>query len=195
MKIELLNSRHDRSAFESGHPALDGWLAKSATQWSRKNLSRVYVATPSSSESVVGYYSLSSHAIEHESLPDPRSKGLPRNVHVPTVLLGKLAVCRSAQGRGLGRLLLFDAMAKCLEIAESVAVAALEVEAVDERARELYEHMGLEKLLDDPAHLFLPLGTIRKLDLVRTTRSQVLFSGVLPRRSGSPRSEPDQSGY
>ena len=165
LTVEPLEKRHDRSAFASGSAALDDWLRTKANQWTRKGLSRVFVATRDGTDAVLGYYTLSNHHIEFETLPESRRAGLPPRTHVPTVLLGRLAVDRSIQGSGIGRFLLFDAMKRCVRIADEVGVVALEVEADGAAARRFDEHVGLEALLDDPQHLFVPVSAIQELNL------------------------------
>ena len=94
------------------------------------------------------------------------------------MLLGKLAVCRSAQGSGLGRLLLTDALCLAEHVARNVGARAVEVDAIDHGAQSFYLKYGLLELLDDPLHLYLPIGVIRQMNLPpwmpRETRSGVV---------------------
>jgi GNAT superfamily N-acetyltransferase len=111
---------------------------------------------------VLGYYALTNHRVVYEALPPTESKGLPK-IDVPVVLLGRLAVDVSVQGRGLGALLLVDALRRILEVADEVGVRAVEVDAIDDDARRFYEKFGFRSLLDDPRHLFMPLQAVRRL--------------------------------
>jgi GNAT superfamily N-acetyltransferase len=162
--IRRLDSSHDRSAFDCGQPQLNAWLTDRAGQFDRRDLSRTYVATRPDSRSVLGYYAISTHRVVDDVLPEDLSKGLPR-FDIPVVLLGRLAVDRSVQGRGLGALLLVDALRRSLQISEQVGTRAVEVDALDEAARNFYLRFGFRTLLDDPHHLFLPMHEIRKLKL------------------------------
>jgi len=89
---------------------------------------------------------------------------LPR-LDGPVVLIGKLAVNRSVQGQGLGALLLVDALRRSLQISEQVGIRAVEVDAIDDAARNFYLKFGFPSLLDDPRHLFLTMAEVRKLKL------------------------------
>ena len=80
----------------------------------------------------------------------------PQILVVP--LIGRLAVDRSAHGRGLGRMLLADAVKRTVAAGESVAMHALIVDAANEDAKRFYERFGFLPLTDDPMRLFLPLG-------------------------------------
>ena len=75
--------------------------------------------------------------------------------------LGRLAVSRGAQGRGLGGDLLLAAGERALAVAQEVGGVALAIDAKDERAAAWYERFGALRLLDDPLRLVLPLDTIR----------------------------------
>jgi GNAT superfamily N-acetyltransferase len=113
---------------------------------------------------VVGYYAISTHRVVYEALPAAEAKGLPR-LDLPLVLIGRLAVDHTVQGQGLGALLLVDALRRSLQISEQVGIRAVEVDALDDAARNFYLKFGFRSLLDDPRHLFLPMHEIRKLKL------------------------------
>lgn len=65
----------------------------------------------------------------------------------------------TASGRGLGKWLLLDAMARSL--ASEVAWAAFVVDAKVETARSFYLQYGFMALTDDLLHLFLPRATVQ----------------------------------
>lgn len=50
---------------------------------------------------------------------------------------------------------------------------AVEVEAIDESAKQFYERYGFLALADDPRHLFLPMNVIRKLQLPPLSGPQI----------------------
>jgi GNAT superfamily N-acetyltransferase len=130
-EIERLGRRHDRSAFDCGNGVLNDWLTQRASQWDKKDLCRTYVLLPKGTPTVAGYYSLSNHHVNYNSLAADQAKGIPA-VDVPVVLLGKLAVSQSFQGRGLGRILLVDALRRVSALADKVGVRAVEVDAIDD---------------------------------------------------------------
>ncbi len=163
-KIERLAARHDRTAFECGQAQLDDWLKQRSGQFDRRDLARTFVAVRAEVPQVHGYYALSNHHIGYESMSLEQARGLPR-IDVPVILLGRLAVDRPMQGKGLGELLLVDALRRSLSVAEQIGVRAVEVDAIDESAQRFYIKHGFLALLDDPHHLFLPMQTIRNLKL------------------------------
>ena len=163
-RIERLDRRHDRSAFDCGESSLDDWLKQRAGQYEKKDLSRTYVAVLGDQPRVLGYYAISTHRVSHEALPEEQAKGLPR-IDVPVVLLGRLAVDRCAQGHGLGSLLLLDALRRIAHLADQTGIRAVEVDAINESARAFYRKFGFVPLTDDELHVFLPMQVVRKLKL------------------------------
>lgn len=155
--IELLDRRHDRTGFSCGLPELDRYLARQAGQDVRRRIARVFVCTTGKTDAVLGFYTLSALSIDLASLPNELSRKLPRHP-VPCALIGRLAIDRSAQGRGIGRLLLADAVKRVTAAGETVAMHALIVDAANEDAKRFYEGLGFQSLTDDPMRLFFPLG-------------------------------------
>jgi len=162
--IERLARRHDRSVFQCGQPSLDDWLKLRATQFEKKDLARTYVAVRQHESVVQGYYAISNHRVSFNALPADQAKGLPR-LDVPVILIGRLAVDRSAQGQKLGSLLLLDALRRAAHVSMEVGIRAVEVDAIDDAARAFYLKYGFVQLVDDSNHLFLPMQAIRKLSL------------------------------
>lgn len=159
--IEPLEGRHRRDAFSCGKASLDDFLRSLVGQYEKRRLGRTYVAVRRGDDVVAGYYTLASGAVSFAKLPPASARKLPRHP-VPVVLLARLAVDRKAQGRGLGRELLVDALHRCLDLSGRLGIRAVEVEALDADAKRFYERYGFAPLLDDAMHLFLPLATLQK---------------------------------
>ncbi len=159
-RIEQLGHGHARDGFDCGKPSLNDFLHALVSQYEKRNLGRTYVALQEGEERVLGYYTLASGAIAAESLPAKQAKRLPRHA-VPVVLLARLAVDRSVQGKGLGGFLLRDALTRSLELSEKLGIHAVVVDALDAEAKAFYQRFGFLALTDDEMRLFLPVGTIR----------------------------------
>jgi GNAT superfamily N-acetyltransferase len=160
--IEPLARDHIRDGFDCGKPSLTEFLHTLAGQYERRGAGRTYVALPMGQRVVVGYYTLAASSIELGRLPPKVSKKLPRHP-VPAILLGRLAVDRTAQGRGLGAHLLIDAATRCARTAGDIGVFALATTAIDDEAARFYTRFGFIPLEDDPRYLYLPVETIQKL--------------------------------
>ena len=90
------------------------WLRQHAVSSARARVARTFVWTLAESNTVVGYYALSAHAIAREDAPTRIGRGVPNPV--PAALVGKLALDLSLQGQGLGDILLADALERILVI-------------------------------------------------------------------------------
>ena len=155
--IEPLGRRHDRNAFSCGLHELDRYPARQAGQDVRRRIARVFVCTAVEADAVLGFCTLGALSIDPASLPEALSRRLPRHP-VPCALIGRLAVDRSAHGRGVGRMLPADAVKLVLAAGETVAMHAVIVDAANDDAKRFYERFGFLPLTDDPMCLFLPLG-------------------------------------
>ena len=158
--IEPLDSTHDRTGFQCGNEALDRYLKKQANQDIKRRISRVFVALmPDNPKTVIAYYTLSTLSIELNQLPDKLARKLPKHP-VPAALIGRLATCNAAQGQGVGKLLLADAIKRTLAVSEQIAIYAMVVDAINEKAKGFYEQFGFTRLSDDSPRLFLPLKSV-----------------------------------
>src|SRR5579863_4609013 len=158
---EPIGRHHDRKSFDCGIPALNEYLDRFARQNHESGGAKTFVAVPPAAPArALGYYSISPGAVAFARMPPRLTKKLGR-YEVPVFRLGRLAVDRSVQGRGLGGDLLLAAGERALAVAQEVGGVALAIDAKDERAAAWYERFGALRLLDDPLRLVLPLETIR----------------------------------
>lgn len=162
--IEPLGPQHDRESFACGEPALDDYLRRRASQDARRRVARVFVAAGAAAGEIAGYYTLSAASFEKDELPAGIAKRLP-HYPVPAVVIGRLAVSRSFQGRGLGETLLLDAVRRVVRASASIAAYAVVVDAKNDAARAFYERYGFRPFPATPRRLFLPLATFEKLRL------------------------------
>lgn len=159
--FEPLGPEHDRSAFACGEPALDDYLRRRAGQDVRRRVARTFVAVDPANRDLVGYYTLSAASFSRDHLPDAVAKRLP-HYPVPAAILGRLAVGQKYQGRGLGELLLADAIKRVLRASEALAVHAIVVDAKNDRVKGFDERYGFTAYLDAPNRVYLPLDTVLK---------------------------------
>ena len=129
-------------------------------QSAKRRISRVFVARPSRDIATVpGYYTLSTFSIDLSALPEKVAKKLPRHP-VPAALIGRLAVDISMQGKGVGKMLLANAIKRTLTISDDIAIYAMVVDAIDEEAESFYKRYGFFHLAHRGSRLFLPLKSL-----------------------------------
>lgn len=156
--IEVLDGRHDRTSFSCGVEALDRYFRQQVTQDIKRRATACYVAVESTSNKVVGYYTLAASGVALSDMPEALAKKLPRYPSVPVARLGRLAVDQAYRGQKLGGVLLWDAIARALR--SEIAVYALVVDAKDDQAKAFYLHQGFITFGSLPNQLMLPLGNI-----------------------------------
>ncbi len=159
-RSERLNRSHRRPEFRCGKAPLDGFLHSLVSQYEKRNLGRTFVAVMEGEKRVYGYYTLAAGSISFQNLPDAAARKLPKHP-VPVILLARLAVDLTVQGKGLGEALMIDALKRCLELTETLGVHAVEVDAIDQHAKVFYQKYGFIALLDNELHVYLPTATIR----------------------------------
>ena len=160
--VEPFARRHERDGFACGQVALDEFLRVRVSQYEKRRLGKTFVAVPTGGPRVLGYYTLAASSVSFDQVPADAARKLPRHP-LPVVLLARLAVDRSAQGRRLGEGLLLDALQRALDVSSGLGVHAVEVDAIDDAAVAFYRKYGFTPLLDDAHHLYLPIATVEVL--------------------------------
>lgn len=155
---EKLSSEHDLAQFHCGEPTLDDGLRKRALQNEESGASRTYVACIE--KQVVGYYALAIGAVTHAEAPGRIRRNMPDPVSV--MVIGRLAVDQTAQGRALGPALLRDAVLRIVQAAEIAGIRAILVHAISERAKRFYEKWGFIASPVEPMTLMITVAEARK---------------------------------
>jgi GNAT superfamily N-acetyltransferase len=160
-QVEKLTASHSLDAFDCGKEPLDLFLKRFALTNQKSGSAQTYVVCRGVGR-VVGYYSLCVGAVEHAEAPERIVKGLAKHP-IPVMLLARLAIDRSEQGRGLGKALLKDALLRTVQAAEIAGIRALLVHAKDDEARAWYAAFEFEPSPTDAYHLFLLMKDLRAL--------------------------------
>ena len=154
--------RHDASGFDCGSEAQTRWLRQIARTAQATGTARVYVVTPAGENWVVGYHALAAASVSHEDAP-PALLSAGRSP-IPIILLARLGVHVTAQGRGLGTALVKDAMLRASQAAEIVGARALLIHAESDQARAFYLHLAeFDVSPTDPLHLILLMSEIARI--------------------------------
>jgi len=164
--VEPLASRHDRAAFSCGTPRLDESLQRYAAQNRKRDLAQCSVLTPrTGTAEIMGYYTLSGHAIEVTALPPDLARRLPIGIPLPATLLRQMAVDTRFQGQGYGEKLALHALHTALRATREVALIGVVVDALTDGLVRFYAKpkLGFVELRDRPRHLIAPMNRIRAM--------------------------------
>lgn len=153
-----IGKKHDRASFDFGDADLDTYLKRYARQNHDSGGAKCFLAVPTDEPTrILGFYTLSPASLDYARTPALAKRGLGR-YDVPVFRLGRLAVDRTTQGRGLGGSLLLRAAARCIRVAQEVGGVALLIDAKNDHAAKWYEGYGALRLADAPLSLVLPLA-------------------------------------
>jgi GNAT superfamily N-acetyltransferase len=154
---EPLNDTHDLSGFNSGEASLDDWLRRRARANQASGVSRTYVLAEG--ERVIGYHSLAAGAITVGDAPGRIRRNMPDPI--PMAVLGRLAIDRDRQGKGLGHALLRDALLRTYQAAEAIGIRGLLVHALSPAAKRFYLSCGFSESPAHPMTLMITLSDAR----------------------------------
>ena len=145
---------HCCSEFDSGVPILDDWLQKRALRNETTGASRTFVVC--NNDQIAGYYALAAGSVLRMDAPGNIRRNMPD--HIPVMILGKLAVDRRWQNKGVGTGLLKDAVLRTLNISTQIGIRALLVHAVSNQAKAFYLRHGFQESPLTPMTLMLGLN-------------------------------------
>jgi len=158
LRLERLEAHHDLSQFASGNNELDDWLHRHALAAQQMDSARTFLLLRR--ERVLGYFSLTMGSVLRAEAPAKLVGGLA-GYPVGMVLLARLAVDRQEQGRGLGALLLAEALRKAVAAGEAAAARLVVVDAIDEDAAHFYQRHGFVPAPEHPLRLYRRMGDVR----------------------------------
>ena len=173
--IELLGKQHNRKDFDCGKELLNFYLKFQAGQDVARKLSACFVlpdrstdpgtgcSTDPGTDRILGYYTLSNNSIPLGSLPEHIRKRLPKTYFsIPATLLGRLAIDKDYQKRGIGKILLIDALKRSYDVSHEIGSFAVVVDPMDEEAEAFYEKYDFIKL-PDSGKMFIAIPTLKQL--------------------------------
>ena len=150
--IEKLRREHQLDGFDCGKENLNRFLRRHAWVTQQAHGAQTYVLAKDLR--VLGYYSLAAGSVAHDEATERVKKGLARHP-IPVILLARLAVDVSIQGKGVGSALLKDELIRTAQAADAIGARALLVHAKDDEAKAFYQHFTFEPSPSDPYHLVL----------------------------------------
>lgn len=153
----------NQKKFDCGNKAINRFVTGSLKKQVRQNLSQCYVLLDTGEDDrFIGFYTLSSFAIEGTKLEALSAGSLPNRI--PCCRLIMLGVDNGYKGRGLGKRLTKNAIQKAVRVAEEIGSFGLYLDA-DPGAYTFYEDLGFVPLKErqdpSPTPMFLHIDTLR----------------------------------
>lgn len=154
---ERLTEVHLVEQFDCGKAPLNDWLRLRAIR-SEGRSSRCFVICENNA--VVGYYVLATGAVTHDNAPRTLRANLPNPT--PVMVLGRLAVHKNYQRRGIGADLLREALTRALLASRSIGAMAVLVQAKDDDVVPFYASFGFRAFPGEERKLFITMAEIAK---------------------------------
>ncbi len=155
--VEALDpTKHRREEFQCESPELTEFLRTRARKEMETRSSACYVLVQETDPGrIVGYYTLSQTSVEVGKLPEATAKRLPRYPQLGATLIGRLARDIAWKGQEVGRLILIDALRRCVRYSAEVGAVVVVIDPKDEKARAFYASHGFAPL--DARRMFIPM--------------------------------------
>jgi len=154
-----ITGTHDVTSFDSGDTTLNDWLQRRAIKNEYSGASRTFVVCEDNT--VIGYYSLAVGAIAREETSGKVRRNMPDPI--PVMVLGRLAVDATWQGKHIGIGMLKDAIQRTIIVAEQAGIRALLVHALSDKARSFYQHWGFHESPTNDMTLMITLVEARRV--------------------------------
>ena len=122
---------------------MDRWLHEHAPDAAARRTARTFV-WHAGDDRVIAYYSIAAHMIVSDRLRRGLAHG--GQEQIPAVLLARLALDSALQGRGLGGVLLAEALGRIVTATEVIAARFVVVDAIDDAAAGFYQHHGFRHI-------------------------------------------------
>ena len=161
--------RHDRTGFSCGVEAVDNYFKKTAGKLVSAGNVRLFVMV-NPDGNLIGFYAINAHAVDYRDLPSRFARSRPGHGSIPAAFVAMIGRDQRYSGQGFGSDLLVDALRRITQAADVIGLAVVLLDVLDcgdpertARRQSLYQSYGFQPLPSNPARLYLPLATFRKL--------------------------------
>lgn len=157
--VEKLAARHNVRDFKCGKNPLDLFIRRNALRNQGSDSTQTYVVHLENA--VLGYYSLAFGSVRLDESPVSIQATMPPHYPVPVMLFARFAVDKKMQGRGIGRALLKDAFLRTVEASEIGGLAAILVDAIDDKIVAFYQSYGFRRCPVGERRLMVSIKDVR----------------------------------
>lgn len=161
IQITHLQSKECLKKFSCGEREIDHWVKSKAEKFHSKGRAKVFVARLKGNASALGFYSLSFSLENNSKLLNQDDRDAWKD-GAPLVYVDYVAVNKTMQGNGIGKLLLIDALKRSNFVFENVAFFGVALRSLNDQTTNLYKEFGFGIAPNEDAHplMILPIWTI-----------------------------------
>lgn len=161
--------KHDRTAFSCGVDQVDNYFKKTANKLQKAGNVRVSVLRDAGCE-LLGFYAVNAHTVDYGELPKKYARARSSHGSVPAAYISMIGVDQRFQGKGLGGILLVEALKNLARVSQTLGIAVVLMDVLncgDEMATNrrlaLYSGYGFTSLKSARLRLFLPIQDAQAL--------------------------------
>ena len=168
LRIEQFDpARHHRADFDCGLRRLNNFLKLSARKQQKDDMTRVYVAIEDGRTQILGYHAINLGMMNVDEMKC-RPRGAPEHGEIPVLFLGQVAVDKTAQGDGLGGILMHHVFEKACRVSEMAGCHAIVLDVIADggeeafaRRKSWYAGFGFIPFASNPARMFMTMKQVR----------------------------------
>ena len=165
--VQLDTDKHERQAFDCGEDELNTFLKRYANQNAKTNISRTFVLprrepNENGKHSILAFFSLTMGTIARSDLSPKIVKRFPR-YPIPVFVIGQLAVDKSRQGKGAGKITLFAAYMKIWNLYTRLGIGSfVVVDCLNDFAEEFYRRQAFLDMttVNGRKRMYLPIAEV-----------------------------------
>jgi len=136
----LLSKHHQRETLDCNNPDLNNYLWHYARQDQKRSAAQTWVLEcPENPGRIQAFYTLSAASVCSAQIRFPYSD-------IPALLLGRLAVDRTAQGKNLGSIAVLDALMRSKKLGQVVGIRFMLTKPINSQVLTFYQKLGFKKL-------------------------------------------------
>ena len=168
LRIEQFDpARHHRADFDCGVHRLNNFLKLSARKQQKDDMTRVYVAIEDGRTQILGYHAINLGMMNVDELKR-RPRGAPEHGEIPVLFLGQVAVDKTAQGDGLGGILMHHAFEKACRVSGMAGCHAIVLDVIADGGGEAFAYrkswyagFGFMPFASNQARMFMAMKQVR----------------------------------
>lgn len=139
-------------------------MKEKAWKFHERRRARVFIARVGNPERRLGFYSLSFSTENSSKIAKSEDRDAWKD-GAPLIYIDYLGVHHSAQGCGLGKMMLVDALARAKVVSDNVAFHGVALRSLNDRTTALYEKFGFGIAPNEEKHplMILPIWSVHDL--------------------------------
>ncbi len=165
--VQLDTEKHERQTFDCGEDELNIFLKRYANQNAKTNISRTFVLpkrepNENGKHSILAFFSLTMGTIARSDLAPEVAKRFPR-YPIPVFVIGQLAVDKSKQSKGAGKITLFAAYMKIWKLYTTLGIGSfVVVDCLNDFAEEFYRRQAFldMTIVNKRKRMYLPITEV-----------------------------------